>query len=279
MNQLIELRSMSLDFRRISSNLLRTSYEQANIALTRFYNFINDTNWIYNLLQPIITETDYDFRECFMPSERWRKFVIPLDEKKHIKAQYDYMRYIVESENIDILGLAMFHCTSKKKFDDMVQEFFSDAFKPLIDFINDSISKEMILISGETNQIPTVSINNNYGTANVQGTGTINSTNTVNLVSDEIGQLIEKIVPSLECMTDVPDEERISVQDDLESIQEQIVSATPKKNRMQKALGGIKAFVKAFPASLAVNMTTSAIANTDWAALIQKIELFIASIG
>lgn len=278
MNQMKELRSISLDFRRISSNLLRTSYEQADVALTRFYNFINGTNWICNLLQPIIAETDYDFRECFMPSDRRREFVIPLDEKKHIKAQYDYMRYIIESEKVNILGLAMKHCINEKKFDDMVQVFFSDAFKPLIDYINDSISKEMILIGGDTTQVPAVNIGNNYGTANIQGTGTINSTNTVNLASNEIKQLIEKIMPSLEYIQDVPKEEKVSVQDDLESIQEQLVSASPKKNRIQKALNGIKEFVKNFPMSLAVNMATTAIVNADWVTLIQQIELFVASL-
>ena len=278
MNQMKELRSISLDFRRISSNLLRTSYEQADVALTRFYNFINGTNWIYNLLQPIITETDYDFRECFMPSDSRREFVIPLDEKKHIKAQYDYMRYIIESEKVNILGLAMKHCINEKKFDDMVQVFFSDAFKPLIDYINDSISKEMILIGGDTTHVPAVNIGNNYGTANIQGKGTINSTNTVNLASNEIKQLIEKIMPSLEYIQDVPEEEKVSVQDDLESIQEQLVSATPKKNRIQKALNGIKEFVKNFPMSLAVNMATTAIVNADWVTLIQQIELFVASL-
>lgn len=275
MNQMKELRSISLDFRRISSNLLRTSYEQANVALTRFYNFINSTNWICNLLQPIITETDYDFRECFMPSDRRREFVIPFDEKKHIKAQYDYMRYIIESEKVNILGLAMKHCINEKKFDDMVQVFFSDAFKPLIDYINDSISKEMILIGGDTTQVPAVNIGNNYGTANIQGTGTINSTNTVNLASNEIKQLIEKIMPSLEHIQDVPEEEKVSVQDDLESIQEQLVSATPKKNRIQKALNGIKEFVKNFPMSLAVNMATTAIVNADWTTLIQQLNFLL----
>lgn len=278
MNQMKELRSISLDFRRISSNLLRTSHEQADVALTRFYNFINGTNWICNLLQPIIAETDYDFRECFMPSDRRREFVIPLDEKKHIKAQYDYMRYIIESEKVNILGLAIKHCINEKEFDDMVQVFFSDAFKPLIDYINDSISKEMILIGGDTTQVPAVNIGNNYGTANIQGKGTINSTNTVNLASNEIKQLIEKIMPSLEYIQDVPEEEKVSVQDDLESIQEQLVSATPKKNRIQKALNGIKEFVKNFPMSLAVNMATTAIVNADWVTLIQQIELFVASL-
>lgn len=85
-------------------------------------------------------------------------------------------------------------------------------------------------------------------------------------------------MPSLEYIQDVPEEEKVSVQDDLESIQEQLVSATPKKNRIQKALNGIKEFVKNFPMSLAVNMATTAIVNADWVTLIQQIELFVASL-
>ena len=189
------------------------------------------------------------------------------------------MRYIIETDKVNILGLAMQHCMGEKKFNNMVRIFFSDAFKPLIDYINDSISKEMILIGGDTTQVPAVNINTNYGTANIQGTGTINSDNTVNFVSNDIKRLIEKIMPSLECMDGVPDEERMSVQDDLESMQEQLVSAAPKKSRMQKALNGIKEFTKNFPMSLAVNMATTAIVNTDWTTLIQQIELFIAGLG
>lgn len=274
-----ELRSISLDFRRVSSNLLTTGHEQASVALTRFYKFINDTIWIHDLLQPIITETDYDFRKCFMRSDYRNQFQIPIDEKDHIKAQYDYIKYIIEANEVNILGQAMNHSMGERNFDNMVRTFFSDAFKPLIDYINDSISKEMILIEGDTAQTPAVNINNNYGTTNVQSTGTINSENTVNLVSDDIQRLIQKVMPSLEYMKDVPDEERASVQDDLESIQEQLVSIAPKKSRMQKALNGVKNFVKSFPMSLVVNVATTAIANTDWTALIQQIELFIASLG
>ena len=173
----------------------------------------------------------------------------------------------------------MQHCMGEKKFNNMVRRFFSDAFKPLIDYINDSISKEMILIRSDNNQVPAVNINNNYGTTNIQGTGTINSANTVNLISNDINQLIEKILPSLEQMHDVPAEEKASVQDDLESIQEQIASVSPKKSRMQKALNGIKEFVKSFPMSLAVNVATTAIVNTDWTTLIQQIERFINNLG
>lgn len=270
-----ELRSISLDFRRISSNLLTTGYEQADVALFRFYKYINETSWIYSLLEPIIIETDYDYRKCFMVNNGGGEFQIPADEKEHIKAQYDFMRYIIETDKVNILGLAMRHCMGENEFNRIVQKFFLDAFKPLIDYINDSISKEMILV--ESDAAPVFDFEN-YGTANFQWTGTINSTNTVNLASGEIKQLIEKIMPSLECMNNVPDEERMSVKDDLESIQEQLVATAPKKSRMQKALRGIKEFVKSFPASLAVNVATTVIVNADWTSLIQQIELFISNL-
>lgn len=272
-----ELRSISLDFRRVSSNLLTTGHEQAGVSLARFYKYINETGWIYALLEPIITETNYDFQKCFMADDRGREFQIPVDEKEHIKAQYDYMHYILEN-NVYIVGLAMRHCLGEKKFDNMVRTFFSDAFKPLIDFINDAISKEIILLEEENKQNMNVNIAANYGTANFQGSGVINSENIVNPISDEIICLIEKILPSLEYIKDVPVEQKESVQDDLESIQEQIASATPKKSRLQKALNGIKNFVIGFPKALAVNMATTAITNTDWTTLIEQIETFIANL-
>ena len=273
-----ELRSISLDFRRVSSNLLTTGHEQARVSLARFYKYINETDWIYALLEPIITETNYDYRECFMADDDDGEFQIPVDEKEHIKAQYDYMHYILEN-NVYIVGLAMQHCIGEKKFDNMVRMFFSDAFKPLIDFINDAISKEMILLEEENKRNMNVNIAANYGTANFQGSGVINSENIVNPISDEIKCLIEKILPSLEYIKDVPVEQKESVQDDLESIQEQIASATPKKSRLQKALNGIKNFVIDFPKALAVNMAKTAITNMDWTTLIEQVGTFIASLG
>lgn len=274
-----ELRLISFDFRFVSSNLLTTGHEQAGVALARFYKYINETGWIYALLEPIITETNYDYRKCFMADDHGSAFQIPVDEKEHIKAQYDYMRYIIENNKVNILGLAMRHCIGEKKFDNMVRIFFSDAFKPLIDFINGAISKEMILLEEENKQNMNVNIAANYGTANFQGSGVINSGNMVNPISDDIKCLIEKILPSLEYIKDVPMEQKESVQDDLESIQEQIASETPKKSKLQKALNGVKNFVIGFPKALAVNMATTAITNMDWTTLIEQVGTFIASLG
>ena len=100
MISMTDLSLISLDFRRVSSYLLNTDYEQAEVALNRFYKYINETSWIFALLEPIINESNYDFRKCFMPNDHSDEFRIPLDEKDHIKAQYEYMRYIIEADKV-----------------------------------------------------------------------------------------------------------------------------------------------------------------------------------
>ena len=115
--------------------------------------------------------------------------------------------------------------------------------KPLINFINDEISKEMILLEDEKKAAP---MTQNIGTVNgpviQQGSGSI-TLNTKNGVSaTDLNSLIEKLISSLPAITDTAAEEIESVKDDLESLQEQIYSSAPKKSRMQKALAGIKKF-------------------------------------
>ena len=52
-------------------------------------------------------------------------------------------------------------------------------------------------------------------------------------------------------------------------------SDTPKKNRIGKALAGIKKFVGNFSMNLAVTLAVGAVTGTDWNLLLQKIENFI----
>ena len=61
----------------------------------------------------------------------------------------------------------------------------------------------------------------------------------------------------------------------VEMIQEQLKSDTPKKNRIGKALVGIKKFVGDFSMKLAVSLAAGAVTNTDWNMLIQQAATFI----
>ena len=162
----------------------------------------------------------------------------------------------------------------------MIQKFLDKAFKPLIDFINDQISMEMIVMDEERK----VNLGDTYiqnietlnGTANQQRSGTINNYNTNNDIVSMLA-IIDKIIPSLLEISDIDPDEIDSVQDDLEVVQEQLKNPTPKKNRLSKALLGIKKFVKEFSMKLAVSVAASAVTGADWNALIQQLESFIGN--
>lgn len=152
------------------------------------------------------------------------------------------------------------------------------AFKPLIDFINDYLSMEMIIcdeeektMSGNTyiQNIETVN-----GSASQQNSGVITTYNTTNDTSSMI-TLIDKLLASLSEIQGVDSEEIENVQDDLEMVQEQLKRDVPKKNRIGKALAGIKKFANDFSMKLAVSLATGAVTRTDWNMLLQQVENFI----
>ena len=116
-----------------------------------------------------------------------------------------------------------------------------------------------------------------YGTFNQQGLGSIVSHNVVNPSTAEIMDLISKIIRSFECVVDIPKTEIDDVRDDLESVVEQINSASPKKNRLQKALARIKKFVSDFSLKLSVSWATDKVTTTDWTSITEKIEQFITT--
>ena len=277
-----ELREISLDFRRISSNLLTATFENADVRLERFKNYIDSVQFIKEKIQSTIRDVDFEFSQCFVSKHGgdWHGIRVPTDEACHVKAMYDYITFILSDER-NLFCFARDY-SRKSKFDEIIEDFVDTAFKPLIDFINDSISKEMILLEEErrTAAVPiTQNFGSFYGTFNQQGTGSITSYNTTNASTTEITELISKILSSLDHIQGVSQDDIEDVKDDLDSITEQIVSTAPKKNRLQKALSGIKKFVSNCGMKLAVNWATGKITEMDWAEAIEKIEQFVSTLG
>ena len=166
---------------------------------------------------------------------------------------------------------------SGAKFDEIIRNFLDKAFKPLIDFINDAISKELMLL--EDDKVPTFTqnIEKLYVTVNQQGKGTINSTTFIYPEQTEkILDLLEKIIPSVDKIAGVPQSDLEDVKDDLLSVEEQISSLAPKKNRLQKALTGIKGFLEQISTKVAVTLAADGITKIDWELLVSKIEEYIA---
>lgn len=278
MNRL-ELKKLSLEFRRLSSNLLNSTDSTADINLSRFLKFIDGNELILGFIKDKISGVDYDFKKCFdIGCSGWAHFNPPEDERCHIKAQYDYLLFINNEDKISVRGQAMRYCWSSKKINDIIQGFLDMAFKPFIDFINDHLSMEMMVCDEETKAM----CGNTYiqnietvnGSASQQNSGVITTHNTINDTSSMIA-LIDKLLGSLPEIQGVDSEDIENVKDDLEMIQEQLKSDDPKKNRIGKALAGIKKFVGDFSMKLAVTLATGAVTGTDWNMLLQQVENFI----
>ncbi len=281
MSEYRELRTISLDFRRISSNLLSSDDGNADVNLHRLMDYIEKTPLIHDRIHSVVDQVEYDFQTCFpIHSSGWASTSIPVDENCHIKAIYDYMRYILDTPKTNVLGQAMQYLwKSGETYTDIIQKFLENAVKPLINFINDEISKEMILLEDEKKDTAmTQSIGTVNGPVIQQGSGSI-TLNTKNGVSaTDLNLLIEKLISSLPTINNVAADEIESVKDDLESLQEQIYSPAPKRSRMQKAVAGIKKFAGEVLSKASVSMATSAITGTDWTTLIQQAEMFIGGL-
>ena len=277
-----ELREISLDFRRLSSNLLNATHETADVQLERFKQYIDTIPFVQEKIAAITKEVDFDHTQCFVREHGggWLNIQVPTSERCHVKAMYDYIAE-VQADKGGVFKHARAY-SHKTKFNEMVRGFLSDAFKPLIDFINDAISKEMILLEEERRiaQPPiTQHFGTFYGTFNQQGSGTITSYNTTNASAADIVEILDKILPSLDYIQDVPQDVIDDIKDDLESVTEQIVASNPKKNRLQKALAGVKKFTSDFAMKLAVTWATGAVTSTDWDAVIKKLQAFISTLG
>ena len=278
MNRL-ELRKLSLEFRRLSSNLLNSTNDTADINISRFLKFIDGNELISEIIQDKISGVDYDFKECYdIGSADWADYTPPVDEACHIKAQYDYLNFINNENTVNVRSQAMNYCWSDNNINTVIQNFLEIAFKLLIDFINDQLSIEMIVLDEEPKTMGgntyIQNIETDNGSASQQNSGVITTYNTTNDTSSML-ELIDKLLASLPEIQGVNTEEIENVKDDLEMVQEQLKTDNPKKSRIGKALAGIKKFVSDFSIKLAVTLAAGAVTGADWGVLLRKLENFI----
>lgn len=247
----IEYKRISLDFRRIASKVLTTNYDEGNLHLIRMKIYIQQNSTIREILESLIKDVKYDYKDNFIVRDGgWSNLNVPIGEAEHIKAVYDYLIDMTMEEK-DISGIARgFHCSSSS-WNDIIRNYMVKVFKPLIDFIIDSISKEMMILEQEkTGTNIHQSIHNNYGTANV-AQGDITSVNNTNI--NNLNEIIDLIKDSKDLIekSDLDNDVKEEVIDDLETVQEQVEAEVPKFVKLKKAYQGIKTFISSIPSGIA----------------------------
>ncbi|MCI9110487.1 MAG: hypothetical protein HFH47_01590 [Bacilli bacterium] len=269
-----EYRKVSHAFRRVASDMLTTDANDGNIKLIRFRRFIQETKLINNLIQEEIKDIDYDYKGNFIVEEGpWYSVSIPLDRGEHIKAMYDYLIDIT-NQGVDIRGVAhRFSRGGGKKWNDIVREYMNKVFKPLVNFIVDGLTMEMIEME-KTKQETHIhqNINQNYGTASI-AQGNIESVNHVKLNDAmEIKGIIDSF-KELIMKEEIDEELREGVMYDLEDIEQEIERDTPKLGRVKRAWKRIQDFMTKLPETV----TTYTLMTQQCMELYEKIRPFIGN--
>ena len=268
---IIEYRKVSQAFRRVASNMLTTKYDEGNIQLIRFRKFIQENELINNIIQNKINNINYNYKDNFIVKDSgWATISIPIDDSEHIKAMYDYLLDITNEEE-DLRGRAQSFYHSSGKWNDIIREYLDKVFKPLVDFIIDSLSMEMIGMENVKQETHIhQNINKNYGTASI-AQGNIESVNNVTL-NDLQG--VKELVESLKDLIikeEIDEELKEEVIYDLEDIEQEINNDNPKWGKIRKAWKGIKSFVSKIPEGL----TKATIIATQCGELYEKLKPFI----
>lgn len=272
---IIEYRKTSQAFRRVSSNMLTTKYDDGNIQLIRFRKFIEENELINNIIKEKIKNIDYDYKDNFIiKNAGWYNISIPIDECEHIKAMCDYLSDITNEEK-NIRGIACSFYHSSGTWNDIIREYLNKAFKPLVDFIVDGLSMEMMGIESITSETHIYqNINKNYGTASI-AQGNIKSSNKVKL--NDLNS-INEIVNSLKALiieSEIDGNTKEEVIDDLETIEQEIYVENPKQIKIKKALNGIKNFTSKIPEGVA----KATIIVTQCGELYKQLKPFIEKIN
>ncbi len=256
MKDIMEYKKISLEFRRYASNVLNTEYNNYNAPLYRFKNYIDTQPIIKKIIEKATNNVDADYKDYFlMEKNGWSNINIPIDEKEHIKVMYDFMTYIVDNK-LDVQGIALkFYCESRK-LTDILRNFLSRSFKPLIEYIVDELSKEIMLLE-ESNL--GIRIDGNSGNINLATNNSIiNATNNSNNVKEiiDLANRIKEILSNEQ----IEKEYKENIIDDIDIITEQVENSIQKPTRVKKALENIKKF---FTGPQGVSLGTVALNNIN----------------
>ena len=267
------LRIESIKFRRVASDFLKSTRNNCNVNLERLFDYIETSVYVREIVHGVVDNVDYDFRSCF-PSHasNWREMAIPEKTEDHLKAQYDYMKYICTNDKVNVENEAFHYYYGMKKINDMIQSFAESAFKPMIDYIVDALAEKTILAEAENSHSAGTYIHNVQGAVIANNSGYEQIKQKINPGAEKLVQMIQTAGTILSNSGDTS-EALESIKDDLDSIVEQLQSEHPKKSRVQKALDRIKSFAGTVCSDTASTMLSGALvaaaSQVDWNAMIQ----------
>ena len=240
----VQLKETITDFENYSKNLLNTSIEKVDADLYRFKNYIDSTFIIKNILDEYFSNSTVNYEDYFFTKLTNVNFKVPLNERDHMKAIYDYIAMIIEN-NITVFNVATLYHYESRKVDEILRLFVLDVIFPLINFISNSLTKKMMQYD---DIYPTVTLNANNSPVYFQSSGNQYVSYQNNAELSEINDLIEKILNIFNTEESCKNPDLL---DDIQLMKETINSPEPNEHRIKKVLKNITEGIKSITATTA----------------------------
>lgn len=233
-----ELRKVLYDFNSISNRLMQADFQDYNIALLKFIEFIKNNELIYEYIKECgecDKDLDTEFKKVSGSYGREIFSLGSLDEEE-IRNVFAILNYIVENE-ISVHGGVAFGYSNSRSFQDKVKGFNDRVVMVLIRHIERFLTK--IGIDMGLDESIKYSITVESGQVNIASdSSVINATNTINIVDlKKLDKLIEDIKEKAEGIS-VEDEDILVSSIDV--IEDELKASNPRKSYLKTAARGLQ---------------------------------------
>lgn len=143
-----ELRKISLQYRTLSSQMLKINSQEEINFIQAYYNFISNTSIISDYIQKCNTK-HYDFDQIFREKDWNDILMLPASQEELVCYGYQLLQYVLDGpKQLFALG---FGYTSSNKFKDAIEAFMRKSIEPFVVAIRSFL--EIELIDSEDNEI------------------------------------------------------------------------------------------------------------------------------
>ena len=151
-----ELRIISLQFRTLSSQMLKVDSEEEIVYIQTFFDFISITPFLYDYISSCHTK-DYDFDEIFKNLDYHERIALPASQIELIDFEYQLMQYILHGKRP--LFYYGEHYTSSNKFADMISAFMRKVIEPFVVALRSYLEISLISMADNEQEEASTQIN------------------------------------------------------------------------------------------------------------------------
>lgn len=231
-----ELRKIMYDFNSISNRLLQADFRDYANIVAKFIDYIKTTPIINDYILACGTcdqNMEKEFEEVGNSYGRCI-FDIGKTDEEEVRNIFAILDYIAQN-NIDIFYSIAFGYDSSKHYQDRVKAFNNRVCMVLIRHIEGYLTK--IGIDMGLDERVTYSISNNGQVNIANDSATINVINNVDVDLNKLEELIDNVKTTA---VGISEEDKVTLSDSLEVIDEQLKTQKPKKSFIRTAINGIK---------------------------------------